>query len=842
MNSKVGTILNFLQLPDVSHFPFVIDRELGGQKVQKGQFVNTLSLEGTLIGVVEKIIILNEYFSDALTIKAYNNESNPNILKGLFPSEDFEYAIAIVKALGIIDFMDDKETKILKINRMSYPANPGKDVHLVEPGILKEFIGLDYDNGMNLGKIKVSNIDAKINMDKLLNKHFAILSISGGGKSYLTSIIIEELLARDPLLGIPAIILIDVHGEYTYLKSINAIKDKVKIIDTSYFQIAVPRIPPHSFKKYQEQMSHVQVRELTNYIKKLNKDEEKRDNYSLKDLISIIEQDDEGNKSTKQALAGWMAELDRLTIFGAQENPALSKICEAGKITIFNLQNEISIRKKQMIVDYISQRLFYLRRMGEICPFLLIIEESHQFCLSEDTEILTKNGWKKYTDIKIGDLAFSFNPKTKTLELDEIERIILKEHKGELIKLFNNNSIDALVTKDHQVLCNYRTTKKDRKWSWSSNKFVIAKDLPNTIRIPLAAKMNSNTKCNIDDDLIKIIGWIITDGYIHYFENKKYFSYEISQSEAKGEISTEMTEVVKRRFPDVSIYKRKREDEIFKRSEECMFYFKKDPSEEINSWLLNDVHRIPRIFLEIASLSQLKILFDAMVQGNGTIQFSKKGYKYITFYVGQNEELADDFQELCVRLGFSAIKSYVQQNNQIKVLVSFKRKYAHIKKIKTESYSGKVWDITIKNHAFVARRNGKIFFTGNCPEAAQSKALSKSIIETIAREGRKFMACLCLISQRPKKLSSTALSQLNSKMILNIKNPYDLKHLMDSSEAITKDYADMISSLGVGEMLLMGNATNYPIFVDIRKRKYGSPGENASLSHLCLEWNQKQLS
>jgi DNA helicase HerA-like ATPase len=123
-----------------------------------------------------------------------------------------------------------------------------------------------------------------------------------------------------------------------------------------------------------------------------------------------------------------------------------------------------------------------------------------------------------------------------------------------------------------------------------------------------------------------------------------------------------------------------------------------------------------------------------------------------------------------------------------------------------------------------------------CPEAAHSKALSKYIIETIAREGRKFMACLCLISQRPKKLSTTALSQTNSKLILNIKNPYDLKHLMDSSEAITKDYADMISSLSVGEMLLMGNAVNYPIFVDIRERRFKSQSESVSLSQECVNW------
>jgi DNA helicase HerA-like ATPase len=837
MARKVGIVFNYLQLPDVSQFPFVISKRKDKIFIQKGLFVYTESNEGFLIGIIERIILLNEYFTDALTIKAYNDNSNPNILKGLFPSDDFEFAIAVVKCLGIIKFKDEKFNKIDKIERMTYPASPGREVYIVEEALLNNFIGFDEENGLKMGKLKVTNTDARINMNRLLNKHFAVLSISGGGKSYLTSVLIEELLNRKEDSGTPAIILFDVHGEYTYLKDISELKYKVSIQDISYFQISVPQMSVYFFKKYQEEISNVQIRELSKYIKELKKEKNRKGRYNISDIIEFIENQSEGNKNTRQALIGWLSDLEHLTLFGSQENPVLDKIVKKQEITIFNLKKEISIRKKQIIIDYICNRLFKLRRLDKVPPFLLIIEEAHQFCLSEDTEILTKNGWKKHTDIEIGELAFSFNPQTKKLELNEIERIILKEHDGEVIKLFNNNSIDALVTKDHRVLCNYRTTGKDRKWCWSKDNFIFAKNLPNGIRIPLAAKMKSITECEIDDDLIKIIGWIITDGNIHHFEDKKYFSYEISQSEAKGQILTEMTEVINRRFPEASIYKRKREDEIFKRSEENIFYFKKKASREINSWLLNNVHRIPRIILETASLSQLKILFNAMVQGDGNTQ----GYKYITFYVGQNEKLADDFQELCVRLGLSAIKSYIQQNNQIKVLVSFKRKYAHIRKKIIENYSGKVWDITIKNSTFVARRHGKIFFTGNCPEAAHSKAISKPIIEMVAREGRKFMACLCLISQRPKRLSTTALSQCNSKMILNIKNPYDLKHLMDSSEAISKEYANMISSLGVGEMLLMGNAVNYPVFVDIRERNHKSSIEEISLAQICLNWEDKQL-
>ena len=505
MPLKVGIVFNYLQLPDVIQYPFVINKRNDGIVIKKGLFVYTYSVEGFLIGIVEKIVLLNEYFSDALTIKAYNQNNNPNILKGLFPSEDFEYAIAIVRNLGIIEFTRDSEEIIERISRMTYPASPGKEVYLVENKTLSDFIGLDKQQGLNLGLINSSDIEATINMDRLLNKHFSILSISGGGKSYLTSIIIEELINRSSSYGTPAIILIDVHGEYTYLHTVENIKKKVKLIDMSYFQVSIPLMSPYTFKKYQDQISHVQIRELTKKIKQLREKGKDKNYYGIKDIIESIEQESDGNKSTKEALIGWLSELERLTIFGPQENPNLYNIVNQGELIIFNLESETSIRKKQILVDYICNRLFYLRRVQKIPPFLLIIEEAHQFC----------------------------------------------------------------------------------------------------------------------------------------------------------------------------------------------------------------------------------------------------------------------------------------------------------------------------------------------PEAAQSKALSKSIIETIAREGRKFMACLCLISQRPKKLSTTALSQTNSKLILNIKNPYDLKHLMDSSEAITKEYTDMISSLGVGEMLLMGNAVNYPVFIKVRERKIKSNKEALSLSNVCLNWKSQ---
>ncbi|MFX1325071.1 MAG: helicase HerA domain-containing protein, partial [Promethearchaeota archaeon] len=288
MARKIGIVFNYLQLPDVSQFPFVISKRMDDIFIKKGLFVYTESNEGFLIGIIERIILLNEYFTDALTIKAYNNNNNPNILKGLFPSDEFEFAIAIVKCLGIIKFKGNSSEKIEKIQRMTYPASPGREVYIVEETLLNNFIGFDEKNGLSLGKVKVTHTDAKINMNRLLNKHFAILSISGGGKSYLTSVLIEELLKRKEECGTPAIILFDVHGEYTYLKKIPQLKDQISIQDISYFQISVPKMSAYFFKKYQEEISNVQLRELSKYIKKLKKENGKKDRYTMGDIIAFI--------------------------------------------------------------------------------------------------------------------------------------------------------------------------------------------------------------------------------------------------------------------------------------------------------------------------------------------------------------------------------------------------------------------------------------------------------------------------------------------------------------------------------------------------------------------------
>ncbi|MEM5810272.1 MAG: ATP-binding protein, partial [Candidatus Aenigmatarchaeota archaeon] len=128
------------------------------------------------------------------------------------------------------------------------------------------------------------------------------------------------------------------------------------------------------------------------------------------------------------------------------------------------------------------------------------------------------------------------------------------------------------------------------------------------------------------------------------------------------------------------------------------------------------------------------------------------------------------------------------------------------------------------------------------PEGEEyESALSRGVIEQIAREGRKFNACLTLITQRPVRLSTTALSQCNTHVIMRVTNPYDLDHIKKSSEGITGSILNSIPGLKVGEAYIVGEAVNYPVLVNVRERKSKASEKGMKLEDEILNFNNKRI-
>ncbi len=365
--SGLGTVVATQDGPTPLEFDFVISELTARETIESGTFVQIEQKDELIIGVIQTLRRTNRYFSSTDMI---HGSSLGMSVQSIYPSERWDYLIAKVKILGAYkNNMKFRSTK---------PVLPGSKVLYVKDKILRQFLGIDVD-GLKIGKIRQSKIDANINIDRMLQKHLAILSISGGGKSYTTSVVIEEILRRHPSKGRPALVLFDVHGEYGGLKDIENSQyfKEIEIVkvDSENISMALGYMSVSDFSKIFPSMSNPQKRELSMIISSLKY---KNEPMTVDSIISKI-YETEMNPLVKEALLGWMNQLKSTYLFSNEEKPDLEKSLSPGKLLIIDLASITSLWKKRIILHYFLTRLFELRRNRIIPPVVSFIEEAHQF-------------------------------------------------------------------------------------------------------------------------------------------------------------------------------------------------------------------------------------------------------------------------------------------------------------------------------------------------------------------------------------------------------------------------------------------------------------------------------
>jgi hypothetical protein len=301
----------------------------------------------------------------AESVREYERSGKPLI--DVFPVDRWEYLVAHANSLGI--YSDGKQ------KRVSFPPSPGTKVYKIDEKILFEFLGLDKEKGLNIGKVEFHDLNAMLNLTKLFQKHCAILSQTGFGKSYLASVMIEEILDRPEEFGKPAIIIVDPHGEYDGFSKDENYMTKTKVFNQRDISIATNKLTARQISEFMPFVTSVQKRELNLVIKKLKKSKKP---YDMNELITLIEKSNI-KSVTKDPLISWLVDLNSTGLFGKIDSPDLEELAKAGQLSILNLSDFVHLKDKQIIVTYFVRNLFKLRRMKKIPPFILFIEEAHQF-------------------------------------------------------------------------------------------------------------------------------------------------------------------------------------------------------------------------------------------------------------------------------------------------------------------------------------------------------------------------------------------------------------------------------------------------------------------------------
>jgi DNA helicase HerA-like ATPase len=373
--ARLGTVVSTDSGPNVMEFSFVVEGDSKEVVARRGEFISVVTDNGVVIARVQDLVRTNRYYQHAEAVREYQSRGEP--LRSIFPTDRWQYTVAKAKVLGLWS-----EGRTI---RPFFSVSPGAVVRRPDEGTLASFLKLDVKNGLNLGTLAYQRLEFTPSIDRLLSKHLAILAMSGAGKSYFVSVLLEELLARTKEQGRLSVIVIDVHGEYSYLKDLEPEnlglpegEFRVEHIRASHFQIPVQLLTAESIGALVADMSSIQVRDLRRVISEMQ--DSLKSGYTLADIVTYIRDDETISKNTKEALIGWLFSLDETSLFGKGATPDIRTIIRPGKITLIDLSDFISLKKKQIVVSYLANELLRLRRRGDIPPFLLILEEAHQFC------------------------------------------------------------------------------------------------------------------------------------------------------------------------------------------------------------------------------------------------------------------------------------------------------------------------------------------------------------------------------------------------------------------------------------------------------------------------------
>jgi len=387
-------------------------------------------------------------------------------------------------------------------------------------------------------------------------------------------------------------------------------------------------------------------------------------------------------------------------------------------------------------IDSVEATLKYLRRNQTASlgiPESLAVgsgESTNRACYSEDTKVLTKNGWKHYKDVGEDEIAVYDKDKDE-IRFEKHDGLFEYDYDGEMIN-FTGKSEDILVTPDHRMLFRknspsrtdlnnnkewvvdkaenidtyYYSFKKNANWNTHGELTQSEVIIPKVVESG-QGKHNElySEDVHIDIGLFnEFLGYFLSEGGISHKGNS--YTITFAQKEPKSEKIKECFNKMPFHFTEYF----DEEGQIWRWSvsDKRLWIFIKQfgnycYDKTIGNYLYN-------------TLENSKILFDAMMLGDGTWdREEEKGNYYTT-----SKQMAEDFVALSMRVGYSANMSvgYIANGNRKTIyrisLIKDRTEITHTqKRIKRINYDGKVYCFSTSTGFFLTMRGGKVAIQGN---------------------------------------------------------------------------------------------------------------------------------
>jgi len=321
-------------------------------------------------------------------------------------------------------------------------------------------------------------------------------------------------------------------------------------------------------------------------------------------------------------------------------------------------------------------------------------------CVSEDTEILTSDGWKNYKEVKKGMTIKTLNLKTKEIEDQTIDNVFKKHYQGKMYNL-KNRIQDQLVSPKHRVV-----RKKFQKDQYILEPIETVKELKSPIIVPIAGK-NQNKKVKVSNEQIKLMAWIISEGTIER-PGKHRCCYRVTIYQSRIKKKKNYLEI--KRLLDHFNFKYDEYESASLGAKVARFRLNAKCSRMVHQWFRTkeNIHFCPKMLFNL-NLEQSRLFLKTYLKADGM-----EGSKIVT----TRPDLLADLQRIVVNCsyGFTVlVRQPTIGQKELFILRIIKHQETYIQKIEEVEYKGYIWSVHTKNETVIARRKGRVFITGNTP-------------------------------------------------------------------------------------------------------------------------------
>lgn len=331
-------------------------------------------------------------------------------------------------------------------------------------------------------------------------------------------------------------------------------------------------------------------------------------------------------------------------------------------------------------------------------------------CYSEDTDVLTRRGWRKFYELTPEDDVLTYNLERKVAEYQRPTAYFAFPYRGKMY-VQNNRRLRTCVTPNHKMLvawdCNHDGLENPRLLEarviqGKPMAYLLAAEVEGgeereQFVLP-EAKAGKHKHCFPERMIpmhawLRFLGWYLSEG--HCYENRKAGNCTVTLTTFHR--TEEAVEVMRA----VGLSPVVDKHHVTATSRQMYEYVK----------TLGNSHEkfVPQSIKTLA-WKHLSVLLESLLHGDGNTQ-SRHSWRYTTV----SKRLADDVQEIAVKCGMAASVVLDPEGFYRVYLSTTRTAQCNLGEDRSEwvDYEGMVYCVEVPNSVVLVRQSGHAYFSGN---------------------------------------------------------------------------------------------------------------------------------